>query len=142
MKVLLELFIVDFTRDKDGYATNDKSELLEFGDVKKEFRRHLDDNYDHKLLLNKDDPWSRRLVRPEKEAGQGFRQGHLPGLVKVEGDPSTENLAGWIAAWAAEAFSCDVTVTIQETETNSVRRSASAFPYISVEKVEPDEAQA
>jgi 6-pyruvoyltetrahydropterin/6-carboxytetrahydropterin synthase len=89
-------------------------EGLEFGDVKKRFRSFLDDNFDHHLLLNKNDPWARNL-----ETGGGRSVGQLPGLVTMESDPTTENLARWIGEWAGGEFRLDVMVEVQETRVNS-----------------------
>jgi 6-pyruvoyltetrahydropterin/6-carboxytetrahydropterin synthase len=57
-------------------------EGLDFGGVKATFRKYLDTTYDHRLLLNKDDPWANYT---------------LPGLREFEGDPTTELLAVEIA---------------------------------------------
>lgn len=123
MKVSLTLEIRDFTKDEYGYATDQEGRLLEFGAVKKVFRAHLDANYDHKLLLNKDDPWAGNLLHTAGVKSEG-----LPGLIKCNGDPSTENLAGWIAQFCAEEFRCDILIRVEETETNSVYRAASPSP--------------
>jgi len=125
------------TFDTDGYATNQVGDQLEFGEVKRAFRRFLDEGYDHKLLLNASDPfagpiWSMgkvvdKSVYPEKPLliVQDALQEFLPGLRPCMGDPCTENLAKWIVEWCAEEFSCYCTVTIHETNTNSVSREAS-----------------
>lgn len=119
MRVILILHIQSFDKDKNGYATNDIGGPLEFGAVKKRFRAYLDAYYDHSLLLNRDDPWARTLIHIA-----GVPSLPLPGLVKCDGDPSTENIAKWIANWCANEFNCAVGVTVQETETNSVSRNA------------------
>jgi 6-pyruvoyl-tetrahydropterin synthase len=107
-----------------GMATDPASgQLLEFGQIKHAFREHLDENYDHRLLLNASDPWSRPIFQvatecicntgpdtdgpdefcPQhgREEFQGFvpgstRQDFLPGLQSTLGDPTTENIAKWI----------------------------------------------
>lgn len=107
-----------------GYAVNGILEVLDFGDVKRSFRKYIDEKYDHHLLLNQDDPWAQPIETVEAYANAtGAAQ--LPGLVPTPGDPSVENLATWIAEWAAEEFICDVEVTIHETATNSVSVGAS-----------------
>lgn len=123
MTVMLRL-TVHF--DQDGYAVNDEGDQLEFGEVKKHFRHHLDDFYDHHLLLNEIDPWARPLYNTDSA---GFAttedgRGTLPGLRKVSGDPCTENITLWIAQWCAEEFRCSTTVEVEETNTNAVVRSA------------------
>lgn len=128
MHVNLGLQIQRF--DADGYALNDEGDLLEFGEVKRQFRSHLDLMYDHRLLLNKADPWAGLLMQVKDvdlDGDKGFAlsdEQPLPGLATCGGDPSTENLASWIASWAAEAFRCLVTITLMETDTNAVVRTA------------------
>jgi 6-pyruvoyl-tetrahydropterin synthase len=86
---------------------------LDFGIVKKEFRNYLKMAYDHKLLLNENDPWAAHL-----HAGP-LGMGYLPGLQSVPGDPTTENIARWIFEYMAEDFNV-TRVEIQETSTNGV----------------------
>jgi 6-pyruvoyltetrahydropterin/6-carboxytetrahydropterin synthase len=106
--------------DQDGYAVNNDRLPLEFGAVKKEIRSYLDDFYDHHLLLNENDPWAGILLAADFSA--------LPGLRKVPGDPSTENIALWIAQHTANEFRCTTSVTVQETDTNAVTRTAQPTP--------------
>jgi len=105
----------------------------DFGGIKKVLRAHLDNNYDHHLLLNENDPWARPLAAYDDVefetpaiAMDGFLA--LPGLVTVPGDPTTENLALWISAWAAKTFCLDADVTIDETGTNSFSAGATWAP--------------
>lgn len=79
---------------------------LDFGVVKRAFRGHLDGEYDHRLLLNYDDPWA------------GIQ---LPGLRRCPADPTTEHIAAWIGAWALDQFtSCpEVQVAVDETHVNA-----------------------
>ena len=87
---------------------------LDFGTVKQYFRKHLDENYDHHLLLNDNDPWADSMFTKE-----GQRVGELPGLHTVPGDPTTEHLSLWIARWASETFGADASVIVNETHVNA-----------------------
>jgi 6-pyruvoyl-tetrahydropterin synthase len=81
---------------------------MEFGEVKSIFRHHLDTEYDHHLLLNKDDPYAKL---------------ELPGLRVCNGDPTTEQISKWIGEWATEEFGVSglerVKVEVWETQVNS-----------------------
>jgi 6-pyruvoyltetrahydropterin/6-carboxytetrahydropterin synthase len=100
-------------------------EGLDFGDVKKIFRSHLDTELDHHLLLNQDDPWAGDIYLPssnpqENALPDGPHQ--LPGLVPTPGDPTTENIASWLAHWALEKYPFNVyqvVMTVDETHVNS-----------------------
>jgi 6-pyruvoyltetrahydropterin/6-carboxytetrahydropterin synthase len=93
---------------------------LDFGHVKRAFRDHLDTKYDHHLLLNENDPWAGPISLPDGTYVSGSRTTQLPGLVTFPGDPTTENIAKWIAQWATDAFRKSVEVYIAETDTNGV----------------------
>lgn len=90
---------------------------LDYGTVKAIFRKYIDDNYDHHLHLNENDPWAAPLIRVDMNQGQ-----QLPGLVVHPADPTTENITKWICEWAcAELNSAGITsvkVEIHETGTN------------------------
>lgn len=79
---------------------------LQFGEVKKLFRTWIDENFDHRLLLNQEDPWTLYLYnqneygRPD-QADVAYK---LPGLMVMPADPTTENIAKWIGQWAWEEF--------------------------------------
>lgn len=81
---------------------------LDFGAVKRAYREHLDTKYDHRLLLDVDDPL----------ASVGAVK--LPGLRPTGGQPTTENIARWIAEWSQERFPCAKggRVTVHETHVN------------------------
>lgn len=98
-------------------------EGLSFGDIKKQFRGYLDSTFDHHLLLNKNDPWAKDLD-PEQRYDGSAKPMLLPGLVTLPGDPSTENIARWIANWAVSTFHLKVDVHVQETHVNGASYSA------------------
>lgn len=78
---------------------------LDFGTVKRAFRGYLDENYDHRLLLNAED----RLADLD-----------LPGARLCEADPTTENIARWVLGWAMGAYpGAHLRVDVQETHVNS-----------------------
>lgn len=114
---------------------NDKGILasIEYGDLKKLFRGHLDEEYDHRLLLNLSDPFARPIFIVE-QAGDGKpvisdnKQSFLPGLQATPGDPTTENISKWIAQHMAdelrEAGMTDLfhmEVTVWETSVNMAK---------------------
>ena len=96
------------TLELRGHRIDESGRLggLDFGAIKKAFRAHLDNTYDHHLLLNGDDH---------------LAELPLPGLRLCEGDPSTENLAKWIAEWAHHEFidTPSFRVQVDETHVNS-----------------------
>jgi 6-pyruvoyltetrahydropterin/6-carboxytetrahydropterin synthase len=95
---------------------------LDFGRVKEVFRGHLDETYDHHLILNENDPWATPLVRFEDARETPYTGEPLPGLVTVKGDPTIENLAKWVCSEMATQFPTPViymfTVRIRETNSN------------------------
>lgn len=99
---------------RDGYYYV-HGEILDFSAAKKIIRDYLDNEYDHKLHLNEDDPWAQPL---EGVGLQGV--GTLPGLVTHHGDPSVENIAFWICKYLDAQFRTYIEVTVHETKTNSV----------------------
>jgi 6-pyruvoyl-tetrahydropterin synthase len=105
-------------------ASPETKEPFEFGAVKKEFRKHLDLNYDHRLLLNARDPFAEEIqvnMGPDHQEPGGtlWQPMQLPGLVSCDGDPTTENIALWVAEWGAFTFKTDVEVKVNETVTNA-----------------------
>lgn len=91
---------------------------LDFGSVKREFRGYLDTVFDHHLLLNQNDPWAREIYFHGEDWENGISH-TLPGLQTFEADPTTENLALWLAQWASDRFKTDATVCVQETDVNA-----------------------
>lgn len=103
-------------------------EGMDFANVKEHFRKHLNEEYDHQLLLNENDPWAQPLINegtiheeyhPNDDAQviEGFAT--LPGLRTCPGDPTTENIAKWICNWAHDYFKISCEVLIDETGSNS-----------------------
>jgi 6-pyruvoyltetrahydropterin/6-carboxytetrahydropterin synthase len=88
---------------------------LDFANVKALFRKHLDAEYDHHILLNAKDPWA-GLFGVERQDDR------LPGLSTMSVDPTTENIAARIGLWAQATFTkygiAGYTVTVWETKTN------------------------
>ena len=68
---------------------------IDFGSLKTAFRRRLDSTYDHKLLLNRVDPFASEIHIRDTEGWV-----ILPGLRVFDGDPTTENLAAALGQWA------------------------------------------
>jgi len=97
-----------------GMFVNSKGHRLEFGDVKRVFRGFLDEKFDHHLLLNNADPFASLL-------GLGSGVVNLPGLVTMMVDPTTENIAKWIAEFCAHTYMTDASVTVQETSVNAAK---------------------
>jgi 6-pyruvoyl-tetrahydropterin synthase len=99
---------------------------LEFGEIKRSFRGYLDRNFDHRLVLNASDPFSRPIfqVAPDDESGTDFhlmndKQVFLPGLNAMPGDPTTENMARWIGeAMVDEGFPVNA-IELWETSVNN-----------------------
>ena len=103
---------------------------IEFGAAKRAFRGFLDSEFDHRVLLNKEDPFAGKLFLPpsiesQVEAGgaQLFTPVELPGLALCSDDPTTENIAKWIGAWGVDMFEEQfdikrVKVVVHETSVN------------------------
>jgi 6-pyruvoyl-tetrahydropterin synthase len=122
-------------------AVNNKGILggIEYGDLKKLFRGHLDETYDHRLLLNLSDPFSRPIYFIDRPASgssivggeydgsvllkKTSKQEFLPGLQAMPGDPTTENIAKWIGnemytQLADNKELMSINVTVWETAVN------------------------
>lgn len=91
---------------------------LDFGFVKKEFRGMLDTEFDHRVLLNEDDPWAGAAIMLPDRSEQ-----LIPGIQTLHGDPTTENFAGIIGNWARDKFVSygvnEVYAVVFETAVNS-----------------------
>jgi 6-pyruvoyltetrahydropterin/6-carboxytetrahydropterin synthase len=105
----------------EGIACNNDGDPLELGDVKDRFRKYLKDNYDHRLLLNENDPWAGYLVTEANLKAPDQMAAMLPGLTSMPGDPTVENIAQWIGEWAAKEYHTDIVCHIDETKTNGVQ---------------------
>jgi 6-pyruvoyltetrahydropterin/6-carboxytetrahydropterin synthase len=118
------------TVNPGGVLVNREDKEFEFGAVKKDFREYLDTHYDHRLLLNQVDPFAGPIfmIDSTKDVSVAFMksdQVFLPGLVTIDGDPTTEKLSRMIAQDMAEQFRIDVRVLVHETRVN--RAAAKAF---------------
>jgi 6-pyruvoyltetrahydropterin/6-carboxytetrahydropterin synthase len=122
----IELTLIGDHVDDRGMICNAANESFEYGDVKKVFRDWIDRTYDHKLLLNKEDPYA----QPLDLVGIGGVEHavRLPGLVTCEDDPTIENLARWIAEWTRDVFRCSTNVKLQETHVNAAVMGATWEP--------------
>lgn len=111
------LRIYGWIDERSGILNNS----LEFGRVKKQFRTYLDTTFDHRLLLNKNDPWATKLMisSADPQEKEFWAHDYLPGLAPMPGDPTTENIAKWIARWASEEFATSVDALVEETSVNA-----------------------
>jgi len=134
----VELVFMNLEEGENGMAVTRFGETIEFGSAKRRFRDYIDSTYDHRLVLNQEDPFAGPIYMAkefiveytEKELVEQAKhqlkakfdatsdQVFLPGLSLVPGEPTVENLAKWIAQWAAAEFHCDVICRIDETKTN------------------------
>jgi len=122
----VELVFMNLEEGENGMAVTRFGETIEFGSAKRRFRDHIDSTYDHRLVLNQEDPFAQPIYMidhiPQGEVYMEIelqdKQAFLPGLSLVPGEPTVENLAKWIAQWAATEFHCDVICRIDETKTN------------------------
>jgi 6-pyruvoyl-tetrahydropterin synthase len=100
-------------RIEGAVAQNGMLGGLNFTDIKRLFRDHIDGVYDHRLLLNQEDP----ILNP----------GHLPGLISCDDDPTIENIAKWIGLWCVECFKGPlinrIHIKVNETSTNGANWS-------------------
>jgi 6-pyruvoyl tetrahydropterin synthase/QueD family protein len=92
---------------------------IDFGELKQKFRSFLDNDYDHRVLLFEGDPWAGKLhIRDDVTNGWLT----LPGLQRLECDPTTENFARIIGEWSVGKFGSPdikfVEVGVWETVTN------------------------
>jgi 6-pyruvoyl-tetrahydropterin synthase len=97
---------------------------MDLRDIKGPIKEYLDNAYDHRLLLNKDD----ELVSPPRVYPPDTT---YPGLRETDGDPTTENIALWVGQWVRQWMFAQVSfkpsglnrieyirVDVQETPTN------------------------
>lgn len=68
---------------------------IDFGSLKTLFRGYLDSTFDHRTLLNSNDPWAGKVNLANSEDWA-----ELPGLQTVDCDPTTENFVRIIGEWA------------------------------------------
>lgn len=113
----VEVVFMDLEEGQSGMAQTRFGHTIEFGSAKRLFRAHIDNHYDHHLVLNASDPWAGPLYF-HGEDWENNNPSTLPGLTTTPGEPTVENLAKWIATWSALTFRCDVVCRIDETATN------------------------
>lgn len=89
-----------------------KLEGIDFADAKDAFRHYLDGDFDHHLLMHEADVWAVPF-------GIEKMDDKLPGLKTFPGDPTTENIAGWICEWATDQFNRPCKVVVHETAVNA-----------------------
>lgn len=108
--------------NEDGLAFDlqyGEDAILEFGAIKALFRSWLKDNIDHHLMLNEEDEWAGSWTSTVHGQGpQVFT--FLPGVTTWPGDPTTENIARWIAQAMARAGLPVSRIHIDETDSNGV----------------------
>jgi len=119
----VELAFENLEQDPEtGMCKTRFGQTMEFGSMKRKFRDHIDNMYDHHLVLNETDPFAGRVaIVADTTDGDVESFGlptTLPGLTTVPGEPTVENLAKWIGEWSAATFQCDVLCSIEETKTN------------------------
>jgi len=121
----IELAFENLEMGENGMAVTRFGSVMEFGSMKRKFRDHIDNMYDHHLVLNETDPFAGPIYRivgiPIQTEGKvefDGEQTFLPGLTTCPGEPTVENLAMWIGEWAAATFQSDVLCAIEETKTN------------------------
>lgn len=88
----------------EGAELDGRGMLVDFGDIKREVQRWIDDELDHTMLLCKDDP-----ILPVLQA-RGER------VYVMEANPTAENIARLIHDRAAGAGLPVVEVVLWETE--------------------------
>jgi 6-pyruvoyltetrahydropterin/6-carboxytetrahydropterin synthase len=87
--------------------------VIDFHEMKRKFRTYLDENYDHRLLLNENDELIKKLLKQNLPLGDFY-----PGYRLFRGDPSVENLTQWVHSWTEHTFTMMARVRIQETNSN------------------------
>lgn len=98
-------------------------EGIDFGFLKKEFRKYLDDNFDHHVVLNSLDPWAQEVAQYDTVTGKVAMM-NLPGLTTIHGDPSTENIAMLVGEMMQRKFEFVSAVEVWETSVNMARWEA------------------
>lgn len=81
----------------EGTSLDDKGMVVDFGDIKDVAKKFIDDNWDHKMLLRKDDPLVEEFKKrgeptylfDENPTAETFSK-HLYDVIKESGLPITE----------------------------------------------------
>lgn len=98
-------------------------EGIDFGAIKAEFRAYMDEDYDHRTLLNHRD-WLARPLLTIGDDNQVMQTAatpplFLPGLAVCKEDPTTENLAKWLGSWGQQYKAIrHIKCTVHETAVN------------------------
>lgn len=79
--------------------------IIDFHELKDYFKTWLDNNFDHKLMLNSTDPWLGQLRDRSKLSGG--TELYPPGLLIENWDPTTENVAKCIGQIMRRRFGLD-----------------------------------
>jgi len=95
--------------DVEGEQLDSVGRVLDFSVIKEVLCEWLEENWDHKFLIFKDDPWSHILKNTDPE-----------GVVVVDFNPTAENMGTYLMEHVApqrlEEFNCKlIGCTIEET---------------------------
>jgi 6-pyruvoyl-tetrahydropterin synthase len=81
----VHLEVIDLYNEAEGPG----NVIMDLSNLKRTFRSYLDNGYDHRLALDKDDPLVTRLSS-ERQLEEFY-----PGYVLTPGPPTVENMAKW-----------------------------------------------
>jgi len=113
--------------DENGIArTGEGGFQLDFAYVKSVVRRYIDEQFDHHLLLNAEDPLVYRPEIPNQEGTLLNPETYYPGLVTMPGDPTIENIAMWVGQYLVDVINPKgIEIRIDETNTNGATWSTN-----------------
>lgn len=87
----------------EGPTLDERGMLVDFTDIKKSIRRWIDDELDHRMILNRQDPLAQYLLD------------HGEPLVLIDANPTAENIARLIFDQTARSGFPVVEVSLWET---------------------------